>query len=272
MSPFNAASKGKPKQVALPRDRELYWALRDWIYLIQAMQKCPTHVRELALCADLPEDIVYHDASNEGVGGAWIATNGLFTPTVFRMEWPDEVRREVITWDNPHGKLTNSDLETAGQLVSQLVREGLGPMRHRTTGALGDNTPTVARGRKWTSSCSQVAGRLLRALAMRRRVTQSGPFLTANIAGVDNELGNVPSCSWGRFPSLRCTCASDTTFLAHFNDMFPLPQGTSWRMYHLPSKLGMHGISELLMRPLPLDVWLRLPKKGQSSGSNGHGI
>ena len=41
-------------------------------------------------------------------------------------------------------------------------------------------------------------------------------------------------------------------------------------MYQLPPKLGTRVISELLMRPSPLDVWLRLPKNGNGSGSDGH--
>ena len=57
-------------------------------------------------------------------------------------------RKQVVSWDNPTGDITNSDLETAGQLVGQLVREGLGPMRHRQTGAIRGQHPNGSTGAK----------------------------------------------------------------------------------------------------------------------------
>ena len=160
-------------------------AFRDWIYLINEVSKRPTHVRELALCSELPDDVLYHDAANEGVGGVWFALDDLYPPTVFRFEWPDTVRREVVSWENPKGTITNSDLETAGQLVGQLVREQLGPMQHRQIAAFGDNTPTVARGRKMATIQLQGGRQVTSRTGNAPAGNTGGTVLVEHVAGED---------------------------------------------------------------------------------------
>ena len=57
------------------------------------------------------------DAAEEGARGVIIGENSECVPTVFRLEWPEEVQREVQSETNRTGKLTNSDLELAGLLL-----------------------------------------------------------------------------------------------------------------------------------------------------------
>jgi hypothetical protein len=74
------------------------------------------------------------DASLHGVGGVIVGDKKACIPTVFRLEWPDDIKQEVLlTNSGKQGNLTNSDLEMAGLLLLFLVMEEvckLGPGDH----------------------------------------------------------------------------------------------------------------------------------------------
>ena len=61
------------------------------------------------------------DASGQGVGGIIVGENNECTPTVFRVEWPDDIKQDLVSEKNPNGQITNSDLEMAGLLLLWLV-------------------------------------------------------------------------------------------------------------------------------------------------------
>ena len=63
-----------------------------------------------------PEFLGWVDASGEGVGGGWLPGKDALEPTVWRMEWPDSIRKRLITQKNPSGDLDINDLEMAGKL------------------------------------------------------------------------------------------------------------------------------------------------------------
>ena len=70
-----------------------------------------------------PEVAGIVDASKEGAGGVVFGMTLACVPTVFRMEWPQEVRNQLQTEDNPEGTITNSDLEMADLVLLWLVIE-----------------------------------------------------------------------------------------------------------------------------------------------------
>ena len=49
-----------------------------------------------------------------------------------------------MTWENPKGTITNSDLEMAAELLGWLVLEGTVPLRHKHVGLCSDNPATVS--------------------------------------------------------------------------------------------------------------------------------
>ena len=49
-------------------------------------------------------------------------------PTVFHLEWPQDIQDLVCTEDNPDGPVTNSDLEMAGILLCWLAMENVAPL------------------------------------------------------------------------------------------------------------------------------------------------
>jgi hypothetical protein len=110
------------------------------------------------------------------------------------VEWPADIRKNVISFDNPSGTLTNSDLEMAGMVLQHyLVLEHLVASKHVHVTAWCDNTPTVSWTNKLSSSKSTIAGRLTRALALRIHANEASPLILVSIAGVKNRMADVAS-------------------------------------------------------------------------------
>ena len=66
-------------------------------------------------------------------------------PTVFWLEWPEEVRALVCLEANPEGPITNSDLEMAGMLLLWLVIEvTVSDLECKHFGLLDDNSPILS--------------------------------------------------------------------------------------------------------------------------------
>ena len=60
------------------------------------------------------------------------------------MEWPGDVKQDLVSADNPNGRIANSDLECAGLLLLWLVLEEVCNLTVGSHVALfSDNQPTV---------------------------------------------------------------------------------------------------------------------------------
>ena len=46
-------------------------------------------------------------------------------PIVWRVPWPPEIRARLVTFNNPTGDITNSDLEMAAEVLGWLVLEAV---------------------------------------------------------------------------------------------------------------------------------------------------
>jgi hypothetical protein len=58
-------------------------------------------------------------------------------PTVFRWQWPEDIRSQIKMFENPKGTITNSDLEMAGLLLLWVAMEEVcGPLREKTNRAV----------------------------------------------------------------------------------------------------------------------------------------
>ena len=113
------ASKEDLQFVFMRVGTPLFQELDGWRALLNTAMASPTKCTELI--TGHPDVIGIVDASKEGVGGVVVGENLAVVPTVFRLEWPEEVRALVISDSNPNGKITNSDLECAGGLLLWLV-------------------------------------------------------------------------------------------------------------------------------------------------------
>jgi hypothetical protein len=86
------------------------------------------------------------DASIHGVGGIVVGAKEACVPTVFRLQWPQDIKNKVLkTNSGQKGNLTNSDLECAGLLLLWLVMEDVCKPKPGAHYALfSDNSPTVS--------------------------------------------------------------------------------------------------------------------------------
>jgi hypothetical protein len=124
MTPINRMMATEPKFVNVHRNQHLKQVLSDWRHLLRTAHAESTKAKELT--HGVPGYIGMVDSSGEGVGGVVFGHLKPCTPTVFRLEWPWEIKDAF-----QKGILTNSDLEMAGYLLCWLVMEAVVPsLRH----------------------------------------------------------------------------------------------------------------------------------------------
>jgi len=261
-SPLNKALHGDPTFVGLGKDSESRAALLDMRVLILNLADRPTHVHEL-----VPGDdhfVGYCDACATGAGGVWFSGSLHIPPLVWRVQFPSHIAEQVVSFKNPTGRLTNSDLELAGLVLHYCALETATNLMHKRVGIYSDNTPTVYWAKRMADrSQSATSGRLLRGLAMRQRSLHSGPSTVAPIAGDKNGMADEASRIFNSpFPHL-----SDSQFLPYFNKTFPLPQLQSWTVVHPPPAMTSAVMETLEGKRLPLPRWTTLP--GPPTGTTG---
>jgi hypothetical protein len=115
LSPCNRVLKRRPPIVYFHHNKPLRLAISNCRTLLRESTTCPTCCRELA--AGWPDYVGVVDASSHGVGGVIIGKLSDCPPTVFRLQWPPDVRASVISESNPKGTITNSDLKLAGLVI-----------------------------------------------------------------------------------------------------------------------------------------------------------
>ncbi len=168
----------------------------------------------------------YHDAAAAGAAGVWFSLTGNMPPSVWRAAFPPDIESEVVSNDNPDGRLTNSNLELAAKVLAVGVVLATAPeVKHIPLGTLCDNTPTVSWIDKMASKAKgPTAGHLLRGLAIMLHCNKAGRLNTVHVKGDNNIMADVTSCP-AKAQKLFCASnpLSDLDFLASFDTMFPFP-------------------------------------------------
>lgn len=203
---------------------------------------CHTFIQELTImstpCQNLvigwPDYISIKDVSRQGIGGIIIGENKLVTPTVFWLEWPNDIKKSMVSSTNPTSSITNSDLKMAGLFTLFLIMEDVClSLLHAHVTLFSNNTPTVHRAQWLTFKHSNVAMQLIHALALiclqlcscshwHHRHTIPVIWLGAKMA-----LQNGP---WLTNP---------------FWHFFPLPHQASLAIYHPSSEIATEVVSVL---------------------------
>ena len=63
---------------------------------------------------------------------------------VFHWEWPEDIKANMISFQNPKGTITNSDLEMVGLLIFWLAKKWVcGDLQEKCITLFTDNSPTV---------------------------------------------------------------------------------------------------------------------------------
>jgi hypothetical protein len=266
LSPFYRLLSSQPRVVFLQRNPPLLQALQETKTFLRDSITTPTHCRSLV--TGWPDYVGVCDASKYGVGGIVVGELKEVPPTVFRFEWPAEIQRELVSEQNPAGTITNSDLECAELVMVWLLLEAMVEDLSAARIALySDNSPSVSWIQRLASRRSPVAMQLIRALALRLQFRKASPLTTLHIAGIRNQLTDIPSRSFGSNPSWKCT--TDLAFSNLYNSLFPLPTQSSWTVFRFSSAVATKVTSVLLTKPSTMDEWRRLPRLGRCIGPPG---
>jgi hypothetical protein len=150
-------------------------ALKDIRTILRASIKSPTQCRDLVV--GWPDYVGIVDASSHDVGGIVIGEHSGIPPTVFCLEWLKDIAANSVSSFNSQGSITNSDLEMAGLLLLWLCIEAIvRDIAHKHVALLSDNLPTISWVEKMASKKSQIAAKLVGALALCLNMTKTCPL------------------------------------------------------------------------------------------------
>ena len=265
LSPIIATIMKKPairnyKDRTIRLNQATRQAMKDWIALLPAALKDPTPCEDLVpATADYGG---YCDASKQGAGGVWFGIEKELPAIVWRVQFPLEIQNQLVSVENPRGKISNSDLEMVGLLLQWLVLENFADLAHKHVACWCDNTPTVAWASKLLATKATRAAHILRILALRMIHRKASPLTTLHVPGEMNKMADFASRSFLTHPDSRL-------FLAEFHNRFPLPQEASWIACQLPNKLLGRVFSTLSMPTPTLGSWHRLTQQGSVTGGTG---
>ena len=265
-TPFNRSISQQPKTVWFRKGSSLRQALTDWRIIFKDTLRRPTHVKQLV--RGDPDTARIVDASGEGVGGVIFRINQGCVLTVFRFEWPEEIKAQLQTEQNPTGSITNSDLEMAGLVfVWLMIEHVVQDLKHKHVVLLSDNSPSVVWIDRMASKSSLPAAELLRVLAYRLNATEACPIPPLHIPGRHNRILDIPPRSFGYKKEWQFKC--DHKFLTFFNSQFPLPNQLSWQLCQPSTKISSRVCHALLTPGSGIQNWRKLPALAKNIGGTG---
>jgi hypothetical protein len=162
LSPFYKILAKQPKFVFLHHNKRVLNALKECQIFLHESISTPTKCNTLITA--WPDYVSIKDASKQGVGGIIIGEeNKTVPPTVFHMQWSDDIKQNVVSQANPTGTITNSDFEMAGLMLLWLVMEAICPSLTSSShiALFSDNSPTVHWVERLASRHSDVAMQLI---------------------------------------------------------------------------------------------------------------
>ena len=138
-----------------------------------------------------------------------------------------------MSFSNPHGDLTNSDLEQAGVLGQADVANEQFDLRELTLATLCDNIAAVSRNRKGSLTSTGPPANMCRSSSLHRRHYRYYHEVS-HISGDSNSMADDASRLWH---------LTDDQLLTHFNTHYP--QSEPWQMCQLNCEMHSQLISML---------------------------
>jgi hypothetical protein len=163
----------------------------------------PTHLAEIV--PQEPSFLGTTDATKAGMGGVYYDHTG--TPHVWRQLFPEDIQQNLVSYENPKGTITNSDLEQAGQLAQVSLIAERASVSYCTIGSGCDNTPAVSRMNKGAVTFDGVAAQLCN-YSCRHQQEHRYCHFSFYLPGDRNGMSDDAS---------RLQHLTDTKFLAHLN-------------------------------------------------------
>jgi len=260
--------------------KAFHHALNDFRWIHSQLAARPTRLYELVPTA--PTLTGTHDASGSGAGGVWLphptavprhqpllivdndAPTGLRTvspttpmPIVWRTTFPLDVQHALISSDNPHGSINNSQLELLGALLHDDVASRSFDIRERTIKSATDNLATLYWYRRGSVTTTSPTATILRQQSMHQRFHRY-VSLKDYVPGPLNALADDAS---------RLASLDDYQFLTYFNATYPQP--FPWHLCHLPPEMISCGISALHSRMSQMESFLLAPPPPRHNGPSG---
>ena len=229
--------------------------LDDWRWLTRDLHSRPTSWDELV--EKTPAYVGSHDAARYGMGGVWFGNNTTDQPTLWRQAFPPEITTSLVTYENPHGTISNSDLELAGHVAHNNVLASIANIENTTVASYTDNTLALYWTKKGSTSTSIPAAYLLRLQALHQW-QYCYHSRTAHIAGTANVMADDCSRLWH---------LTDEQLLTHFNLHYP--QSLPWQQCTLQSEMNSALHSALQIKQQPLKLFLLQLQRQKKYGSSG---
>ena len=193
----------------------------------------PTHLAELV--PELPTLLGATDASRSGMGGVYFDHSG--HGQYWRLAFPPDVQAALVTFDNPKGHITNSDLEQAAVIAQLDIMAHSHLVAHATLENMCDNTAAISRSRKGAVSSPGPASYLCQLASDHQRLHRYC-HRSQYLPGPVNTMAD--DCS-------RMLHLTDAAFHSHLTQHYPLPP--SWTQQHLGPEMASLLISALRCKP-----------------------
>ena len=251
---FRHEEKTQPR---LRLTKALHGFLDDFRALAKDVTSRPTRIDELI--ATQPAVLGACDAAGTGMGGvAFITTpDGDLVPCLWRQPFSLAIQRELVSFRNPHGTITNSDLELCGNIAHHDVVAQIADLRERTMTTLSDNVANVYWLRKGSTTTIGPAAYLLRLQSHHQRFHRYVPRHDY-IPGDSNVMADICSRAWH---------LSDSQLLSSFNRRFP--QRSDWRLCHLSPQMNSALTSSLFKKASVTASVQSMPSEKMPTGSSG---
>mmetsp|Transcript_50704 Transcript_50704/g.122309 ORF Transcript_50704/g.122309 Transcript_50704/m.122309 type:complete len:800 (-) Transcript_50704:1111-3510(-) len=235
--------------------------LEDIAVLATDLDNRPTRLGEVV--PSRPRDRGASDAAKSGMGGVWFqpTDTGAYThpPIAWRYAFPDDIQKRVVSFDNPGGDITNSDLELAATIIQEAVLAEHCDVAESTITTGCDNTAAVSWRTHGSTTTKGPAAYLLRTagLLQRQHRYRSEVFY---LPGEANVLADAAS---------RRFDLSDSALLAHLSSI--APQIQPWLLVQVPEEVCSTVLSDLRCkrqsRPSLHSVQRPATPSGKSPGS-----
>jgi hypothetical protein len=215
--------------------------MEDFRWLASTLDERPTRLQELVAMS--PSTYGMMDATGIGMGGMLLpprhlpkqATATTGHPIVWQSHFPLDIVNNLITFENPRGRTTNSDLKMAATLVQHDIIADNYDVRERTVHTTTDNTPMLFWHQRGSVSTNTTPAYLLRMQALHQHFHRYVP-MHSYLPGPLNRMGDDAS---------RCWDLSDAKLLTHFDLFYPQPM--PWQLYH-PNSVMLSAVTSMLHR------------------------
>lgn len=222
-------------------DKHLQSHLQTFEDLVNDLSQRPTRLGEII--PDEPRVIGATDACGIGLGGVFFTAEA--PPIAWRAPLPPQLARQVVTADNPDGRITINDLEQAAVLLQHDLIAQHYDIRETTISTLADNVAAASRFRKGAVT-SREAGAYLCCLASTHQRHYRYCPEVSYIPGDYNSMADDCSRLWH---------LSDLDLLTHLDSRYPQPN--AWRLYQPSAAMLSSTLLALQSRPPEPGSWAR---------------